>query len=96
MLLIIFLYLDVVELLRVVGRRSSLHAAVGVAPVAPAAHDAGSGRGGVAPGALAAPLARLGWKLLSCSQVKSLVKQLTWLLIGCLETKDQSGAKLGL
>ena len=37
-----------------------------------------------------------GWKLLSCSQVKSWVKELIWLLIGCLKTKDQSEARLAL
>ena len=42
-------------------------------------------RGGTCP---------LGWKLLSCSQVKSWVRELTWLLIGPLSSGSQSVARL--
>ena len=38
----------------------------------------------------------LGWKLFSCSQVKSWVKVLTWLLIGSLFSSSQSEARLAL
>ena len=42
------------------------------------------------------PAQKLRRKLLTCSQVKSLVKELTWLLIGSLFSGSQSEARLAL
>ena len=40
------------------------------------------------------PLHQLGWKFMSCSQVKRWVNLLTWLLVSCTLLCSQSGVSL--